>query len=197
MITRAKAYILVRGFDHLCRVLTNYPSGGSSNISLIQQIAAQLLLNEDTQAFSNIAEANGDRLPARAFSDPGQTSIHVPGPNSTTEADPHVFPLVAKTDELIHVYFSTIHLFLPCLDERSFLRKYKACQKGIKQPTTSVSGAWLGSFYIVLSLACQCLEAKSPESSRATESEIYYRKALNAGMKQAIYGMGFEVGEWS
>ena len=127
----------------------------------------------------------------------GQASILVSGPNSNTEADPYEFPAVVKTDQLIHIYFSTIHLFLPCLDERSFLRKYKACQKGIKKPTTLVSGAWLGSFYIALSLACQCLEATSPESNRVAESELYYRKALNAGMKQAIYGMGFEVGEYS
>jgi hypothetical protein len=133
----------------------------------------------------------------RTSFDRGQANIHVPGPNSNLEADPYTFPPLMEIDQLFHVYFSTVHLFVPCLDERSFIQKYKDFQKGAKQNNATVSGAWLGSFYIVLSLACQCLEATSPESNRAADSEIYYRKALNAGMKQAIYGMGFEVGECS
>ncbi len=177
------------------RFLTQTPLGSTSNISLIQQITSQLSINENAQLLTRMAEANEGRPPARTPSDLGQASIHIPGPNSNTEVDPYSLPSTATTDQLIHVYFSTVHLFLPCLDERAFLRKYHACQKGVKRSTTTVSGAWLGSFYIVLSLACQCLEAKSPESNRVAESEIYYRKAVNAGMKQAIYGMGFELGE--
>ena len=142
-----------------------------------------------------MAEADEGRPPARTPSALGQASIRIPGPNSDTEVDPYSLPSTVTTDQLIHVFFSTVHLFLPCLDERAFLRKYHACHKGIRPSTATVSGAWLGSFYIVLSLACQCLEAKSPDSNRVAESEIYYRKAVNAGMKQAIYGMGFEVGE--
>lgn len=195
MTTTPKAHILVRRFDHLYYGLTRDPSGGTSNISLIQQITSQLLGNDVTQVLPRISEANVDRVPVRTFSDLDQASIQLPGLNYSTETDPYEFPAVTRTEQLIRVYFSTIHLFLPCLDERSFLRKYKACQKGIRQPTALVSGAWLGSFYIALSLACQCLEATSPELNRAAESELYYRKALNAGMKQAIYGMGFEVGK--
>ena len=178
------------------KTLTNASSGAASNISLIHLITSQLAVNRDPQVATTNIGTNGHRSPPRTSADLGQAHIYVPGPNESIEVDPLIFPSGAKADQLIHIYFSTIHLFVPCLDERSFLNKYKACQKATRPSAASVSGAWLGSFYVVLALACQCLEARSPESNRAAESEIYYRKALNAGMKQAIYGTGLDVGEW-
>lgn len=166
-------------------------------MSLIQQITSLLKANEDFQILSSTYGTNGNRLPEWCLSDMDQGKIHSLGSPYDTEADPYVLPPVAEADHLIHVYFSTVHLFLPCLDERLFVDKYKHCQTRVRNSSVAVSGAWLGSFYTVLSLACQCLQATSPERDRARDSEIYYRKALKAGLKDAIYGMGFEVGECS
>lgn len=167
--------------------------GASSNISLIQQISSQLSLKETSYALP-ATQASDDQLLARTRFDSVQASMRTPESNANSEDDPYAMPPVAVVNHLIHIYFSTVHLFQPVLDERSFIAKYKACQSARPQSFSSVGGAWLGTFYIVLSCACQCLEATSPNTSRAAECELYYRKAMKAGMKDAIYGMGFEVG---
>jgi hypothetical protein len=105
--------------------------------------------------------------------------------------DPFALPPQAEADALLHLFFTTVNLMIPCMHEISFRDTYKKMQSdGIR----SVRRSWLGTLNVVFAIATNVMTATSPNLERANRASKYFERAMDL-VKSDIFGrLSLEMG---
>ena len=97
-----------------------------------------------------------------------------------------------RTRDLITRCFSNTGLLFPYLHEQTFLETYAQMRK---DNFTRVQRTWLGLLNMVLGFASSTTEEIDlPAKKRATDSDVYYQRALLLCEKQLMRGTSLELG---
>ncbi|KAJ5432090.1 uncharacterized protein N7458_011246 [Penicillium daleae] len=89
-----------------------------------------------------------------------------------------------EADALLHLFFTTVNLMIPCIYEGSFRDTYRTLQI---DGTRSVRRSWLGTLNVVFALATNVMTATSPNIERATRASMYFERAMEL-VKSDILG---------
>lgn len=116
---------------------------------------------------------------------------NLPESPKRARVDPFALPPQAEADALLHLFFTTVNLMIPCIHERSFREMYKKLQiDGIQ----SVRRSWLGTLNVVLALATNVMTATSPNIERATRASVYFEKAMELVKPDILGRLSLEMG---
>lgn len=115
----------------------------------------------------------------------------LPETKERIRVDPFALPPQMEADALLHLFFTTINLMLPCIHEDSFRDIYKKLQVG---GTRSVRKSWLASLNVVFALATNVMTATSPNIERATRSTMYFERAMELVKSDMLGRLSLEMG---
>ncbi|CAG8942836.1 unnamed protein product [Penicillium salamii] len=153
--------------------------GASSNVAFLSFIHAVVYpANPDNLPLSNmdvpdVPQSNYDSFDA-FLTRPSSTS-NLPESPKRARVNPFALPPQAEADALLHLFFTTVNLMIPCIHEGSFREMYKKLQiDGIQ----SVRRSWLGTLNVVFALATNVMTATSPNIERATRASVYFEQAM-------------------
>lgn len=105
--------------------------------------------------------------------------------------DPFALPPQVEADALLHLFFTTVNLMIPCIYESSFRDTYRKLQiDGIR----SVRRSWLGTLNVVFALATNVMTATSPNIERATRASIYFERAMELVKSDILGRLSLEMG---
>ncbi|OQD92814.1 hypothetical protein PENSOL_c037G07255 [Penicillium solitum] len=173
--------------------------GASSNVAFLRLIIHAVghpvnpsdnlpLLNTDV---STDDESNDNRFDAFLRRPSGISSL--PETKGRIRVDPFALPPQMEANALLHLFFTTVNLMLPCIHEDSFRDMYKKLQVG---GTRSVRRSWLGSLNVVFALATNVMTATSPNIERATRSmqlfllmEAYLEGTTSSSLAWTLHGL--------
>ncbi|CRL22257.1 Fungal transcriptional regulatory protein, N-terminal [Penicillium camemberti] len=114
----------------------------------------------------------------------------LPETKERIRVDPFALPPQMEADALLHLFFTTINLMLPCIHEDSFRDIYKKLQVG---GTRSVRKSWLASLNVVFALATNVMTATSPNIERATRSTMYFERAMELVKSDMLGRLSLEM----
>lgn len=118
-----------------------------------------------------------------------------PQSNLAVSFDPFFLPPESETKSLIDIYFETTGVLFPYIDKPSFVQTYH------KLNTTNIRAvrrSWLGLLNMVLAMATSASHgSKLSASERATNSDVFFRRALELCEKHIRHGTSLEMGESS
>ncbi|CAI7590840.1 unnamed protein product [Penicillium discolor] len=173
--------------------------GASSNVAFLRLIIHAVghpvnpsdnlpLLNTDV---STDDQSNDNRFDAFLRRPSGISSL--PETKGRVRVDPFALPPQMEANALLHLFFTTVNLMLPCIHEDSFRDMYKKLQVG---GTRSVRRSWLGSLNVVFALATNVMTATSPNIERATRSmqlfllmEAYLEGTTSSSLAWTLHGL--------
>jgi hypothetical protein len=119
------------------------------------------------------------------------------GINSLTETherihvDTFALPPQAEADALLHLFFTTVNLMIPCIHEGAFRCTYRKLQvDGIR----SVRRSWLGTLNVMFALATNVMTATSPNIERATRANMYFGRAMELVTPNILGRLSLEMG---
>lgn len=144
------------------------------------------LLNTDV---STDDQSNDNRFDAFLRRPSGISSL--PETKGRVRVDPFALPPQMEANALLHLFFTTVNLMLPCIHEDSFRDMYKKLQVG---GTRSVRRSWLGSLNVVFALATNVVTATSPNIERATRSSMYFERAMELVKSDMLGRLSLEMG---
>ncbi|CAI7573380.1 unnamed protein product [Penicillium viridicatum] len=117
----------------------------------------------------------------------------LPETKGRVRVDPFALPPQMEANALLHLFFTTVNMMLPCIHEDSFREMYKTLQVG---GTRSVRRSWLGSLNVVFALATNVMTATSPNIERATRSmqlfllmETYLEGTTSSSLAWTLHGL--------
>lgn len=93
----------------------------------------------------------------------------------TLHAEPFALPPKEEADSLLHSYFTTVNLMIPCIHEDSFSQVY---QRMWKCGPDRMSKPWLGSLNMIFAITTNVMTPTSPPHERATASGTFYERAM-------------------
>ncbi|KAJ5094814.1 Zn(II)2Cys6 transcription factor [Penicillium angulare] len=105
--------------------------------------------------------------------------------------DPFALPIQVEADGLLHLYFTTVNLMIPCLHEGSFKDIYKTLRiDGIR----SVRRSWLGTLNVVFAITTNVMTATSPNIERTTRASMYFERAMELVKSDILGRPSLEMG---
>ncbi|KAJ5909659.1 hypothetical protein N7504_004302 [Penicillium tannophilum] len=132
--------------------------------------------------FTEISRSNENRFDA-FLREPDCTSSRT-GTQGRVRVDPFALPPQAEADALLHLFFTTVNLMIPCIHEGSFRDTARKLQiDGIR----CVRRSWLGTLNVVFALATNVMTATSPNVERASRAGMYFERAMEL-VKSDILG---------
>lgn len=88
----------------------------------------------------------------------------------------HFLPSRGDADCMIHLYFTTVNLMIPCIHEDSFRQMY---QDMWRHGPKRMSKPWLGSLNLIFALAKNIITPTSPSHERVSASNKFYQRAMD------------------
>ncbi|KAJ5421175.1 hypothetical protein N7465_003694 [Penicillium sp. CMV-2018d] len=170
--------------------------GDSSNVAFLRLIIHAVghpvnpadnlpLSNTDV---STDGQSNDNRFDAFLTRPSGINSL--PETKGRVPVYPFALPPQMEANALLHLFFTTVNLMLPCIHEDSFRDMYKTLQVG---GTRSVRRSWLGSLNVVFALATNVMTATSPNIERATRSSMYFERAMELVKSDMLGRLSLEM----
>ncbi|KAK0669234.1 fungal-specific transcription factor domain-containing protein [Cercophora samala] len=89
--------------------------------------------------------------------------------------DVYVLPALDQAEQLLHLYFNTVNLMIPCIHEDRFRSIWSIARSG---GPGNVSRPWLGIINMVFALAANVVGVRSPPQDRAALSDMCFQRAL-------------------
>ncbi|KAJ5839466.1 hypothetical protein N7455_006060 [Penicillium solitum] len=164
--------------------------GASSNVAFLRFIhavshpvnPADNLPLSSIDVSTEVGQSNDNRFDAFLRRPSGISSLTES--QGRVRVDPFALPPQVEADALLHLFFTTVNLMIPCIYESSFRDTYRKLQiDGIR----SVRRSWLGTLNVVFALATNVMTATSPNIERATRASIYFERAMEL-VKSDILG---------
>ncbi|KAL2702134.1 hypothetical protein AAEP93_006432 [Penicillium crustosum] len=173
--------------------------GASSNVAFLRLIIHAVghpvspsgnvpLSNTDA---STDGQSNDNHFDAFLRRPPGISSL--PETKGRVRVDPFALPPQMEANALLHLFFTTINLMIPCIHEDSFRDMYNKMQVS---GTRNVRRSWLGSLNVVFALATNVMTATSPDIERATRSmqlfllmEAYLEGTTSSSLAWTLHGL--------
>ncbi|KAI9370114.1 putative Zn(II)2Cys6 transcription factor [Aspergillus egyptiacus] len=163
--------------------------GESSNVSFLRFIIdsvrppAETVLNP---CCSNVGQPTGipsDGAMDTALGNPMTARSPLEG-RQTSQRRSFTLPPKEEANALLALYFNTVNLMIPCIDEDSFRETYRQMQV---DGLASVRRSWLGILSVIFALAINVTAPTSPTPELATRSQTYFTQALEL-MRPYILG---------
>ncbi|KAE8382394.1 fungal-specific transcription factor domain-containing protein [Aspergillus bertholletiae] len=104
--------------------------------------------------------------------------------NGQTHENMHSLPSKEDADGMVHLYFTTVNLMIPCIHEDSFRQMYQYMWRHGPQ---RMSKPWLGSLNLIFAIAKNIITPTSPPHDRAFASNAFYRRAMDL-VKTYMFG---------
>ncbi|KAJ5588261.1 hypothetical protein N7537_010939 [Penicillium hordei] len=179
--------------------LSKVLKGASSNVAFLRLIIHAVghpVNSADNLPLSNTVvstdgQSNDNRFDAFLRRPSGISSL--PESKGRVRIDPFALPPQMEADALLHLFFTTVNLMLPCIHEDSFRDMYKKLQV---DGTRGVRRSWLGSLNVVFALATNVMTATSPNIERATRSmqlfllmETYLEGTTSSSLAWTLHGL--------
>lgn len=178
--------------------LTNDLKGASSNVAFLRFIVhavghpanpADNLPLSNIDVSTEVGQSNADRFDAFLRRPSGISSLT--GTQERVPVDPFALPPQAEADALLHLFFTTVNLMIPCIHEGSFRDTYRKLQiDGVR----SVRRSWLGTLNVVFALATNVMTATSPNIERATRASMYFERAMELVKSDTLRRLSLEMG---
>ncbi|KAJ5418682.1 uncharacterized protein N7487_002232 [Penicillium crustosum] len=170
--------------------------GASSNVAFLRLIIHAVghpvspsgnvpLSNTDA---STDGQSNDNHFDAFLRRPPGISSL--PETKGRVRVDPFALPPQMEANALLHLFFTTINLMIPCIHEDSFRDMYNKMQVS---GTRNVRRSWLGSLNVVFALATNVMTATSPDIERATRSSMYFERAMELVKSDMLGRLSLEM----
>ncbi|KAJ5781190.1 Zn(II)2Cys6 transcription factor [Penicillium paradoxum] len=163
--------------------------GASSNVAFLRFIIHAVGANSaENLPPSTIDSSSGLRPPSDDHFDaflrrPSGVSSEIEG-QGRTRVNAFGLPAEMESDALLHLFFTTVNLMIPCIHECSFRDTYRKLHTdGIR----SVRRSWLATLNVVFALATNVMTATSPNIERATRASMYFERAMEL-VKSDILG---------
>jgi hypothetical protein len=138
---------------------------------------------------STDGQSNDNHFDAFLRRPPGISSL--PETKGRVRVDPFALPPQMEANALLHLFFTTINLMIPCIHEDSFRDMYNKMQVS---GTRNVRRSWLGSLNVVFALATNVMTATSPDIERATRSSMYFERAMELVKSDMLGRLSLEMG---
>ncbi|OKP00516.1 hypothetical protein PENSUB_7973 [Penicillium subrubescens] len=153
--------------------------GNSSNVAFLRSIV---------QATVQSAGHGPRTLP-----EPGNTSSESVGNNDSnsflmwpfrtdqsdnsrsTTIDPFALPPRDAAEEMLHLYFNTVNLMIPCVHEDSFRQTLSRMKTEGPQ---EIRRSWLGVLNMIFAITTNVMTPTSPTQDRAQQSNTFYERAM-------------------
>ncbi|KAF9894960.1 hypothetical protein FE257_004582 [Aspergillus nanangensis] len=89
----------------------------------------------------------------------------------------NIFSLPSKkdADSMLHLYFSTVNLMIPCIHEDSFRQMYQSMWRSGPE---HMRKPWLGSLNLIFAVANNVMTPTSPPHQRVAASSMFYERAM-------------------
>jgi hypothetical protein len=100
---------------------------------------------------------------------PGNSSRH-------TILDPFAVPPNDAAEEMLHLYFNTVNLMIPCVHEGSFRQTLTRLK--IEGPE-KIRRSWLGVLNMIFAITTNVMTPTSPTQDRAQQSNTFYERAMD------------------
>lgn len=98
----------------------------------------------------------------------GNTSRRIP-------IDPFALPPKDAADDLLHLYFNTVNLMIPCIHEGSFRQTlFRMRTEGPE----NIRRSWLGVLNMVFAITTNVMTPTSPTQDRVQQSNKFYERAM-------------------
>lgn len=172
--------------------------GASSNVAFLRFIVhavghpakpADNLSLSSIDVSTEFGRSNNNRFDAFLRRPSGISSLT--GTQGRSRVDPFALPPQAEADALLHLFFTTVNLMIPCIHEGSFRSTYRKLQiDGIP----SVRRCWLGTLNVVFALATNVMTATSPNTERAKRASIYFERAMELVKSDILGRLSLEMG---
>ncbi|KAJ5389708.1 uncharacterized protein N7496_000776 [Penicillium cataractarum] len=154
--------------------------GNSSNVAFLRSIVQ--------------ATVHSAGLGPKTLLEPGITGSENPGHNDSnsflmwpfrtdqsgnasrrTPIDPFALPPKYTADDLLHLYFNTVNLMIPCIHEASFRQTlFRMRTEGPE----NIRRSWLGVLNMMFAITTNVMTPTSPTQDRAQQSNTFYERAM-------------------
>lgn len=117
-------------------------------------------------------------------------AMNLPGKRQTPQRCSFTLPPKEEANSLLALYFNTVNLMVPCIDEDSFRKTYLQMQV---DGLGSVRRSWLGILSVVFALAINVTAPTSPTAELATRSQTYFTQALELVRPEILGRLSLEM----
>lgn len=105
--------------------------------------------------------------------------------------EPFALPSQVEADSLLHLYFTTVNLMIPCIHEDSFREMYMKMQR---DGLGGLRRSWLGVLNVIFAIATNVTAPTSPTHERAEKSKIYFERAVELIRSSILGRLSLEMG---
>jgi hypothetical protein len=92
-----------------------------------------------------------------------------------TTIDPFAVPPNDAAEEMLHLYFNTVNLMIPCVHEDSFRKTLSRLKT---EGPENIRRSWLGVLNMIFAITTNVMTPTSPTKDRAQQSNLFYEKAM-------------------
>ena len=179
------------------RPSNDYLKGASSNVAFLRFISAvgcpvnpvDNLPLSSIDVSTEVGQSNEDRFDAFLRRPSGISNLIEP--QGRARVDPFALPPQIEADALLHLFFTTVNLMIPCVYEPSFRDTYRKLQI---DGTLSVRRSWLATLNVVFALATNVMTATSPNIERAARASMYFERAMELVKPDILGRLSLEMG---
>lgn len=115
---------------------------------------------------------------------PGNSSRH-------KAAEPFSLPPEDALNSMLHLYFNTVNLMIPCVHEDSF--RQTLFQMKTEGPE-SMRKSWLGVLNMMFAITTNVMTATTPTHDRAAQSNTFYERAMGLVGPEILGRPSIELG---
>lgn len=171
--------------------------GASSNVAFLRFIHAvgdpvnsvDNLPLSSIDVSTEVGQSNDDRFDAFLRRPSGVSSLTES--QGRVRVDPFALAPQTEADALLHLFFTTVNLMIPCIYEASFRDTYRKLQI---DGALCVRRSWLATLNVVFALATNVMTATSPNIERAARASMYFERAMELVKSDILGRLSLEMG---
>lgn len=92
-----------------------------------------------------------------------------------TAIDPFALPPRDAADDMLHLYFNTVNLMIPCIHEDLFRQALFLMRTNGPE---NIRRSWLGVLNMIFAITTNVMTPTSPTQDRAQQSNTFYERAM-------------------
>lgn len=104
---------------------------------------------------------------------------------------PFALPAQNEAEHLLRLYFTTVNLMVPCIHEESFRATHRMVRS---HGPNAVRRPWLGILNMIFAIATNVLTPTSPLLERATQSKMYFERAVELMRPDMLRRLSLDMG---
>lgn len=169
-------------------VIEHFLPGPSSNVAFLRFIMRAL------GGATSFRDSSSGHQARRTRSGTFVSSRPIMRGNNTLQkraVDVYVLPALEQSEQLLHLYFNTVNLMLPCIHEDRFRSMWFIAKS---ESPEKLSKPWLGIINMVFALASNVVGVRSPPQDRAALSNMCFQRALELVKPYMLGNPSLELG---